>query len=106
MHSSVPISKTEDDNVVVRTHGTPSTLVADGSAVGHLRHHEIMQCLDIIEMERGSRIAGHRGYYLKGNGVQLNQALINYGLNTLGDAGYTQIQPPYFMKKEIMEQTC
>ena len=57
-------------------------------------------------MERGSRVAGHRGYYLKGVGVMLNQALINYGLSKLYENGYTHIQPPYFMNKSIMEKTC
>lgn len=65
-----------------------------------------MQCLDIVEFERGQKIAGHRGYFLKGYGVLLNQALINYGLNTLVAAGYLPMQPPFFMKKSIMEATC
>ena len=106
VHSAVPISQNEDNNIVVRTWGEKSTIVADGSELGKLRHHEIMQCLGILEMERGSRVAGHRGYYLKGLGVMLNQALINYGLSKLHEGGYTHIQPPYFMKKTVMEQTC
>lgn len=106
VHKDVIISQDEALNKVVRTWGTPSTRVADGSECGKLRHHEIMQCLGILEMERGSRIAGHRGYYLKGLGVMLNQALINYGLSKLYTGGYTHVQPPYFMKKSIMEQTC
>jgi seryl-tRNA synthetase len=40
-----------------------------------------MNILDIVELERGQKIAGHRGYFLKGYGVLLNQALINYGLS-------------------------
>ena len=82
--SSVPVSKDEANNAVVRTWGEPrKDIVPDGSKLGKLHHHEIMKCLDIIEMERGSRVAGHRGYYLKGLGVMLNQALINYGLSKL-----------------------
>lgn len=78
------ISKSEDDNLVVRTFGEPNKdIVVDGSALGKLHHHEIMQCLDMVEFERGQKVAGHRGYYLKGVGVLLNQALINYGLATL-----------------------
>mmetsp|Transcript_330 Transcript_330/g.453 ORF Transcript_330/g.453 Transcript_330/m.453 type:complete len:133 (+) Transcript_330:230-628(+) len=70
VHSAVPISDNEDNNKVVRTFGEPKRqIVADGSELGKLRHHEIMQCLGILEMERGSRVAGHRGYYLKGLGV-------------------------------------
>jgi len=67
-----------------------------------------MECIDMVELERGSKVAGHRGYYLKGPGVLLNQALINFGLATLmtNEKKYTPIQPPYFMKKEIMEATC
>jgi seryl-tRNA synthetase len=69
---NVPISKNEDDNKVIRTWGTPSELVITGEELGKLHHHEVMQCLDIIELERGSRVAGHRGYFLKGLGVLLN----------------------------------
>jgi seryl-tRNA synthetase len=84
------ISKTEDDNLVVRTFGEPNRdIVVDGSALGKLHHHEIMQCLDMVEFERGQKVAGHRGYYLKGVGVLLNQALINYGLATLIKKDYT-----------------
>ena len=43
---------------------------------------------------------------MKGWGVKLNQALINYGLAFLEKNGYTQIQTPYFMKKELMGRTC
>lgn len=70
VHADVPISDNEDNNVVVRTWGEPRKhIVADGSALGKLRHHELMQCLGILEMERGVKVAGHRAYYLKGLGV-------------------------------------
>ena len=103
----MPISDNEDNNLVVRTWGEPRKhIVADGSALGKLHHHEIMQCLGMLEMERGTRVAGHKGYYLKGLGVQLNQALISYGMTSLRENNYTQIQPPFFMKKSTMEKTC
>lgn len=48
------ISNTEDDNIIARTFGTPNKdIIADGSALGKLRHHEVMQCLDMVEFERG-----------------------------------------------------
>ena len=65
-----------------------------------------MECLDICEFERGQKVAGHRGFYLKGAGVLLNQALINYGLSFLTSKKYTPIQPPYFLRKSIMDATC
>jgi len=33
-------------------------------------------------------------------------ALINYGTQFLVKKGYTPVQPPFFMKKEIMAETC
>lgn len=47
-------------------------------------------------------MAGGRGFYLKGAGVRLNQALINFGLDFLEKRGYTELQTPFFMKKDIM----
>ena len=55
-------------------------------------------CLEYL----GSEVAGGRGYYLKGDGVRLNQALINFGLDFLEKRGYTALQTPFFMRKEIM----
>ena len=51
-------------------------------------------------------VAGHRGYYLVGDGVDLNQALITYGLDFLREKGYTKIQPPFFMNKSMMSKTA
>ena len=65
-----------------------------------------MQWLGGYDSERGVKIAGHRGYFLTGWGVALNQALIHYGIKFLNSKGYTPIQPPYFMKREIMGETA
>ncbi len=70
--SDVPIFKDEAHNVVVNKWGEIPDLKVDGKTLGHLHHHEIMQCLDMVEFERGQKIAGHRGYFLKGVGVLLN----------------------------------
>lgn len=50
----------------------------------------------------GADIAGGRGYFLKGFGVRLNQALINFALDSLEDRGFTPLQPPFFMRKDVM----
>lgn len=54
------------------------------------------------EPERGVAAAGHRAYFLTGPGLTLNLALIQYGLQLLEKKGYTPVQPPYFMNKEVM----
>lgn len=45
--------------------------------------------LDGYDPKRGSKIAGHRGYFLKGVGAMLNMALINYGVSFLNKKNYT-----------------
>jgi len=50
----------------------------------------------------GVRVSGGRAYFLKGHGVSLNQALINYGLAFLEKRGYTQLQCPFFINRSKM----
>lgn len=52
----------------------------------------------------GTGVAGNRGYYLKGAGVLLNQALINFGLAFLVKRGFTPLQTPFFMKQDVMAE--
>ena len=85
----VPVFKSEDDNVVHTTWGQEHIKIKvdeNDLKLGNLRHHEVMNLLDIADLQRGSKIAKHRGYFLKGDGVLLNNALQSYGLKTLCDA--------------------
>ncbi|KAJ2682364.1 Cytosolic seryl-tRNA synthetase, partial [Coemansia spiralis] len=104
VHESVPVSATEDDNEVIRTY------FAGGAEPEHdpkLRpHHEVLYLLGGFDAKRGANVAGHRGYFLTGVGVDLNLALINYGLQFLGGKGYTKIQTPFFMRREAMAKTA
>ncbi|KAF5936768.1 hypothetical protein HYC85_024274 [Camellia sinensis] len=56
----------------------------------------------VAAIEAGANVAGGRGFYLKGDGVRLNQALINFGLDFVEKRGYTALQTPFFMRKDIM----
>ena len=59
--------------------------------------------LNLVDLERGAKVAGARFYYLKNDLVRLNQALINFGLDFLAEKGYSLIQPPYMINRESME---
>lgn len=102
VHDSVPRSNTEDDNEVQRT--WPET--KPEKREDFLSHHEVLMRLDGYDPERGAKIVGHRGYFLRNWGVFLNQALINYGLEFLTTRGYTALQTPQFMLKEYMGKTA
>ncbi|KIK50524.1 hypothetical protein GYMLUDRAFT_78476 [Collybiopsis luxurians FD-317 M1] len=41
-------------------------------------HHEVLLGLDAMDLNRVAKVAGHRGYYLTNEGIELNQALILY----------------------------
>jgi len=67
VHDSVVVSNNEDDNQVVKTWGTKSEIKVD-STIGKCHHHEILAMIDGYDAKRGSKIAGHRAYFLKGYG--------------------------------------
>lgn len=105
VHDSVVVSNNEDDNQVVRTWGEIKE-VKINSTPGRAHHHEILAMIDGYDPKRGQKIAGHRGYFLKGMGAILNMALVNYGMHFLMEKNYTMLQTPFFMKKSIMAQTA
>lgn len=71
-----------------------------------MSHHEVLTRLDGYDQERGANVAGHRGYFLTETGVDLNLALINYGLSFLRKKAYRKLQTPFFMNKDVMAKTA
>ncbi|KAL9691602.1 hypothetical protein QQ045_012027 [Rhodiola kirilowii] len=96
VHDSVPIHNDEANNAVVRTWGEKR------EEEGLKNHVELVDLLGIADLIKGANVAGGRGYYLKGDGVRLNQALINFGLDFLEKRAYIMLQTPFFMRKDIM----
>lgn len=102
-----PISDDEANNVVARRVGTPRTpkgLGPDGAAEKLYNHVDLVLLLGIADLEKGAEVAGSRGYYLKNEGVLLNQALINYALAWGCRRGYSPVQTPFFMQKGVMAE--
>ena len=60
---------------------------------------------DMIDVERGVKLAGSRSYVLKGLGAQLEQAVLRYTLDYLNAKGYTQLSIPVLVKEEAMVGT-
>ncbi|AOA61798.1 Serine--tRNA ligase, cytoplasmic [Komagataella phaffii CBS 7435] len=113
VHESVPISDNEDNNELVRDWAPEGTNIKEvtniATATGapaKLSHHEVLLRLDGYDPERGVKIVGHRGYFLRNYGVFLNQALINYGLSYLAQKGYLPLQAPVMMNKDVMAKTA
>lgn len=102
VHESVPVAEDEDHNAVVGEWG--ELAVPEVTVIKH--HHELLRMIGGYDPERGVKVANHRGYFLTGPGVLLNQALINYSLAFLGARGYMPMQTPYFMLKNQMSRTA
>ncbi|KZZ89903.1 Seryl-tRNA synthetase, class IIa [Moelleriella libera RCEF 2490] len=104
VHDSVPVSNNEDHNTVERIWAPEGVSVEKKDNI--LSHHEVLLRLDGYDPERGVKVVGHRGYFLRQWGAFLNQALINYGLEFLSQRGYTALQTPQFMLRDYMGKTA
>ncbi|CCU76687.1 unnamed protein product [Blumeria hordei] len=103
VHNSVPVNNDEDCNIIQKIWAPEGMDVVKRDV---LSHHEVLTRLDGYDPERGVKVVGHRGYFLKKWGVFLNQALINYSLEFLDSKDYTPLQTPQFMSKDYMAKTA
>jgi seryl-tRNA synthetase len=97
----VPIAPDESGNVVVKGWGDKPEFDFTPAP-----HWDIGEKLDIIDIERGVKLAGTRFYLLKGAGARLQRALYNWFLDVhTSEHGYTEIYPPFMVREEIMVGT-
>lgn len=95
LHESVPIGKDDESNVLVRVETVKNNTT-------ERPHYELIKMIDGVDTEAGSKIAGNRGYFLKGSVVYLAQALQQLALAILDEKDFIAIQTPYFMNEDIM----
>ena len=96
----VPISDTEDDNVIVRKVGDLPEF--DFEALNHV---DLIEKIDGADIETAASIAGARFYYLKRDILHLNLALIQFALSELEAEVYIPMQTPFFVKGEVAAET-
>lgn len=97
-HESVPPGKDESENVVMRSWGEPSSF--DFEPRDHL---EIGKDLDLLDVERASKVSGSRFYYLKGDAVLMEFALVRFALDFLMQRGFTPVITPVLVKQRVMQ---
>lgn len=69
-------------------------------------HWELAEELGIIDFERGVKVAGTRGYVLRGDGAKLQRALIQWMLDVHTTRhGYSEVEPPYMVLAEMLVGT-
>jgi seryl-tRNA synthetase len=100
-HESVPVGASEEDNVVLRTHGEPPRFEYDPKA-----HWDLGTELGILDFEAAAKVTGSRFVFYKGLGARLERALINFMMDLHSDQhGYEEILPPYIVNRDSLVGT-
>jgi seryl-tRNA synthetase len=97
-HPDAPIGTTPADNKVVKTWGQKPTF-----AFTPKDHVTIAEGLGMVDFEAGSSVAGPKFYYLKGDAVLLELALVQYAFDVLLKHGYTPIITPDLARVDVLE---
>ncbi len=95
LDKSVPDGKDESDNKVVKKFGKPPEF--DFKPKDHL---EILQGLNMIDVERGAKVSGHAFFYLKGDAVLLDLALVKFAMDFLRRKDFIAVETPLMLNLE------
>ncbi|MBC7659406.1 MAG: serine--tRNA ligase [Chitinophagaceae bacterium] len=98
--ADVPIGKDDSENVEIKKWGTVPTFAFKAKT-----HMELGEKLDIVDVDRGVKIAGSRSYVLKGWGARLEQAILRLTTDKLIGKGYTQLSIPVLVNEDAMTGT-
>ncbi len=94
---SVPYGKDDSDNPEARRWGTPREFDFEAKA-----HWDLGPDLNIIDFERGVKLAGTRFYVLGGLGARLERALINFMIDCHNEVGFKEWMPPVITNPESL----
>ncbi|MBD3616366.1 MAG: serine--tRNA ligase [Gracilimonas sp.] len=98
-HPSVPVGATEDENETFKTWGEPD------ESEWRKPHWELTERHGWIDFERGVKVTGAGFPFYVGPVAQLQRSLINYFINEAANAGYTELQAPYFVNENSARGT-
>jgi seryl-tRNA synthetase len=106
----VPVGGSSDDNVELRRWCPegfdPDTPFSAQRGFAPKTHIELIDTLDLVDFERGVKIAGSRSYVLKGEGMRLHQALLRYAFDFMTqENGFTPMSVPVVVREECMVGT-
>ena len=98
---SVPLGKSEADNVEVRRWGTPPQFDFTPKP-----HWELGEQLGVLDLERAAKLTGARFAVYWDMGAKLERALMNFMLDLhTREHGYTEVLPPFLVNAESMYGT-
>ncbi len=96
-----PVGKSDADNKEVfqwnppRGGGPANPRTFDFTPKDHV---ELGTSLDILDFDRGAKVGGFRGYYVKNDGVLLAMGIMMYAVNKMVEKGFAPMIPPTLVK--------
>lgn len=94
---SVPIGRSDAENVEVQKYGEP--VVPDFEIPYHT---EIMERFNGIDLDSARKVAGNGFYYLMGDIARLHSAVIAYARDFMIDRGFTYCVPPFMIRSNVV----
>ncbi len=96
----VPAGADEEHNELVRTWGEPTRF-----AFAPKDHLELAEKHRILDFEAGAKTTGQKFYFLRDEGVLLEQSLVRYALDRARARGFTLLQTPDLARREVCAGT-
>lgn len=96
-HPDSPHGKDDSENKEIERHGEPPKF--DFEPKGH---EELMTALEMIDFERGAKVAGSKFYFLKNEGALLEQALIQFAFQKLIAKGFVPFSTPDLARDKVL----
>lgn len=94
---SVPEGESDKDNREVKTWGDKPTFSFQPKS-----HIELMEKHDMVDLDRGTKVAGFRGYFLKNDGALLSFAIWNYAMEHFLSKKFTPMIVPSLVRRETL----
>ena len=96
-HPDTPVGKGEESNKIICFYSEPTKFDFEPKD-----HVELGKELDIIDFDGGAKVTGQKFYFMKGDGVLLEQALINFALKKLISKGFVPHITPDLAKNSVL----
>lgn len=94
---TVPEGASDADNQEVRTWGEKPTFTFTPKS-----HIELAALHDMADFDRGTKVSGFRGYFLKNDGARLSFALWQYGMDFFTSRGLNPMVVPSLVRRESL----
>lgn len=88
-----PIGKSDKDNKEIFRWGEPKVFGFEPKT-----HVELGKSLEMLDFDKGAKVGGFRGYYVKNDGVLLAMGIMMYAIHKMVSKGFNPMIPPTLVK--------